>query len=103
MTNLTFLASVTWLRARAIYSGQPRDYGMQFYAPTNSGGGAMLRNNNLRVLKPAGDRRLSSRWKLVLGLATVVLLCCGTAVAQTTYTVTDLGTLGRTFGVAADN
>ncbi len=35
--------------------------------------------------------------KLTLVLATLVLLCVGTAVAQTRYTVTDLGTLGGTF------
>jgi membrane protease YdiL (CAAX protease family) len=39
-------------------------------------------------------------WKVGFGLATLVLLCVGTAVAQTTYTVTDLGTLGGTFSVA---
>jgi uncharacterized membrane protein len=45
------------------------------------------------VLKPAADRRSRSCWKLGLGLAMVVLLCLKTALAQTTYTVTDLGTL----------
>jgi probable HAF family extracellular repeat protein len=51
-------------------------------------------------MKPANEVRLSKYWKLCLGLATLVLLCLGTAIAQTTYTVTDLGTLGGTFGLA---
>jgi probable HAF family extracellular repeat protein len=38
--------------------------------------------------------------KFSFGLATLVLVCLGTAVAQTTYTVTDLGTLGGTLSIA---
>lgn len=46
---------------------------------------------------------LNKRWldmygKLSVGLATLVLLFSSAAVAQTTYTVTDLGTLGGTLG-----
>ncbi len=53
-----------------------------------------------RKLTADQTRKASSRaWKLSLGLAMLFLLCV-TAVAQTTYTVTDLGTLGGTFGCA---
>jgi len=45
-------------------------------------------------------RRLGKYGKFSLGLATLVLLFGSTAPAQTTYTITDLGTLGGTFGCA---
>jgi len=51
-------------------------------------------------MKALNRRRLSKYGKLSFGLATLVLLFSSTAVAQTTYTVTDLGTLGGTFGCA---
>ncbi len=51
-------------------------------------------------MKAISETRLRNCGKFGLGLATLVLLCVGTTVAQTTYTVTDLGTLGGTFSVA---
>jgi probable HAF family extracellular repeat protein len=52
-------------------------------------------------MKATNETRLRKYWKRSFGLATFVLLFLGTAVAQTTYIVTDLGTLGGTFGSAA--
>ncbi len=51
-------------------------------------------------MKTTNTTRLQKYSKLGFGVATLVLLCLKTAIAQTTYTVTDLGTLGGTFGVA---
>ncbi len=51
-------------------------------------------------MKVIDQTTLEKYWKLSFGLAMLVLLCLKTAIAQTTYTVTDLGTLGGTFGVA---
>jgi probable HAF family extracellular repeat protein len=51
-------------------------------------------------MKTINETRLRKYGKLSFGLATLFLLCVATAVAQTTYTVTDLGTLGGTFGLA---
>ena len=48
-------------------------------------------------MKAINGTRLQKYGKLSFGLATFVLLFVETAVAQTTYTVTDLGTLGGTF------
>jgi len=45
-------------------------------------------------MKATNEARLRKCWKLSFGLAALVLLCLGTAVAQTKYKVTDLGTLG---------
>jgi hypothetical protein len=53
-------------------------------------------------MKAMNGRRLQKYGKLSFGLATFVLLFVETAVAQTTYTVTDLGTVGGTFSVATD-
>jgi probable HAF family extracellular repeat protein len=57
-------------------------------------------NREEELMKVVNSRRLGKVWKLSFGLATLVLLSLGTAIAQTTYTVTDLGTLGGTFGCA---
>ncbi len=51
-------------------------------------------------MKATNEARLRKHWKLSFGLATLVLLCLKTAVAQTAYTVTDVGTLGGTFSIA---
>ncbi|MBZ5544566.1 MAG: hypothetical protein LAO07_12940, partial [Acidobacteriia bacterium] len=51
-------------------------------------------------MKVLNRRRLGKYGKFSLALATVVLLFSSVAVGQTTYTVTDLGTLGGTFGCA---
>jgi probable HAF family extracellular repeat protein len=51
-------------------------------------------------MKTTTSTRLRKYWKASFGLATFVLLCVGTVFAQTTYTVTDLGTLGGTFSLA---
>ncbi len=51
-------------------------------------------------MKVIDQTTLEKYWKLSFGLATLVLLCLKTAIAQTTYTVTDLGTLGGTFSFA---
>ncbi len=45
------------------------------------------------------DKTLTRLTKVSLRLATLVLFCLKGAVAQTSYTVTDLGTLGGTFGL----
>jgi len=45
-------------------------------------------------MKAATDMRSRKYWKLSFGLATVILFCLEAAVAQTTYTSIDLGTLG---------
>jgi probable HAF family extracellular repeat protein len=51
-------------------------------------------------MKEANYTRHLNHWKLTFGVATLVLFCAGTAVAQRTYTVSDLGTLGGTFSTA---
>ncbi len=48
-------------------------------------------------MKPTNELRVRKHWKLSFGLAMIVLVCLRTGSAQTTYTVTDLGTLGGTF------
>jgi probable HAF family extracellular repeat protein len=50
-------------------------------------------------MKTTNDTILRKYWMRGFGLATLVLLCLGTAAAQTSYTVTDLNTLGGTFSL----
>jgi len=51
-------------------------------------------------METINEIRLWKYGKLSFGLAMFILLYVGTALAQATYTVTDLGTLGGTFGLA---
>ncbi len=52
------------------------------------------------LMEAAYKKGRDKYWKRSFALATLILLSLGSATAQTTYTVTDLGTLGGTFGCA---
>ncbi|HEV2351403.1 MAG TPA: hypothetical protein VG028_16330 [Terriglobia bacterium] len=62
--------------------------------------GSLLFANVKEPTKLLVRRRLRKFGQLSFGLATLILLFSSAVVAQTTYTVTDLGTLGGTFGCA---